>query len=129
MIEEGRKIELLGKAHAVVLPSSFCVREEISLAFYAASKRARSPVQLRRAAAAALGLCTRIGRHSGASYEESGCDPLVYGGKVYDWLVAEGATATDILTVGRQVVDAVNEALYPAPSEVAAKQDFSVAGA
>lgn len=129
MIDEGQKVELLGKPHAVVLPASFCVREEISLAFYAASKRARSPVQLRRAAAAAIGLCTRIGRHSAASYEESGCDPLVYGGKVYDWLVGEGATAPEILKVGRQVVDLVNEALYPAPAEVAAKQDFSEAGA
>lgn len=115
-------VKLLDQDHAVTLPP-FAEREEIAVAHTRALRG--NGGTLPRASAAAIGLCTRIGRLSGVDYAACGCDPLVYGGRVYGWLREKGATLDDILIAGRVVVEQVNAALYPRKAEVDAQVGFS----
>lgn len=79
------KVTLLGRSHAVAAPPSIIEQEELYLAWRDARK-SRGGRGIPRAAAALVGMCTRIGREAGVSYAECGCDPVVYGGRIYDWL-------------------------------------------
>lgn len=100
---------MLGKAHAVDLPKSIIQREELLSTW--ARHRGKGGHRSLRVACALVGACTRIGRLAKASYEESGCDPVVYGGLVYDYLRTEG---------GAQGIDGIAEAAMAIEGELVA---------
>lgn len=94
------RVEILGRKHAVTLPSSLIQREELYLA-WAEARDGEGPVYRNvRLACALVGACTRIGRESGVTYEGSGCDAAVYGGRVYDHLRAAGVVLDEKNTRG-----------------------------
>ncbi len=103
-MDEPIKVQLLGRAHTVATPQSLIEQEEIYIAWREASEKPRG-LRIIRAAAAVVGMCTRIGRESGVTYAEAGCDPLVYGGKVYDWLRTQGPKAVDGLVVAAKAIE------------------------
>lgn len=118
-------IALLGRQHAVVLPS-LADREDLAAAWLKARKRGGGAVL--RVNAAVLGLCTRLGRESEADFGASGCDVLVYGGAVYSWLRSQGVTPAALVEVAQPALMACLESLAPREEEVKAKEDFSEAG-
>lgn len=115
-------ITLLGKDWKVKLPG-LAAREEISLAWDESAPAGRS--RLFRAASAALGLCTPLGRRAGADYAAHKCDPYSYGGWVYEWLREQGLTHKQILDAARPLISFVSENLAPREQEVAAKAGFT----
>lgn len=104
----------VGNTHAIVLPN-FADREEVVAAW--ARARDDGGVRLLRAYAAALGLGTRIGRHSGARLAPD-YDASRYGGDVYSYLVGAGIDRADIARAGEAVVLAMGAHLAPRKTEV-----------
>ena len=120
------QIELLGKPHAIILPS-YAEREEIYVAW--GQVQTGNPMRKYRALAAAIGLCTRLGRHAEADYVALGCEPLRYGGAVYGYLRDQGATREQVVTAGMTIIELVSDALFPREAEVAAELGKSEASA
>ena len=97
-------IEILGERHIVTLPG-FTEREEVFAADVDVSRAKDPGLRRLRSLAAAIGMCTRIGRRSGASYKDHGFDPLSYGGA--------------LLSQPRgHLMAAVSDGLYPRAAEV-----------
>lgn len=113
--QEPRRVELLGARHTVTLPN-FAAREELLVAYH--EVRERGGVVLLRVYSAALGLCTRLGKQSGADYGKHRFDVLAYGGEVYAWLRGQGLTASQIAQAGQPVILDVAEAVFPSADEV-----------
>ena len=118
------QVEILGRKHAILLPG-LAEREEIILAL---GDEDASPAVKRRARAAALGLCTRLGRESGTTLAAHGYDVLAYGGAVYGWLREQGATMMDVAVQGNACIDAVAMGLAPREAEVESALGNSGAG-
>lgn len=110
-------IEILGERHIVTLPG-FTEREEIFAADVDVSRAKDPGLRRLRPLAAAIGLCTRIGRRSEASYKDHGFDPLSYGGEVSGWLREQGATPKQIAEAGAVIINHIAENLYPRAAEV-----------
>lgn len=118
-------IDVGGRKHAVIMPD-FAAREELLVAYGGA--RDRGGVALLRVYAAAIGLCTRLGREAGADYGAHRYDVLAYGGAVYGWLRQGGASVKLIAELGGPLIVSVSESLYPRQSEVDAAAGNSGAG-
>lgn len=120
-------ITLLGKQHAIQLPPDFATRDEILAAWIPAAQKQKNAIH--RVNAALLGVCTRIGRYAAKdkvkTYEECECDPFVYGGLVYTWLMRKGATLSEMNEAAIVLVKQINASRAPTEDEVAAKADFS----
>ena len=114
---EPTKVDLLGRSHAVVMPD-FAAREELVVAYGEAMRR--KGVALLRVYAAALGLCTRLGREAEADYGAHRYDVLSYGGAVYSYLRGQGVSTQDLAAAAGPVVVAVLSATFPRAAEVEA---------
>lgn len=141
------RVLLLGREHAVVLPGQI-ERMELAVAWDRARSRRSPGLALYRAAAAMVGLCTRLGRSAGIAYGDAGCDALVYGGAVYNWLATPPTAAEleadkvrgqqpikaapldqgELLRAAAAIYEALVPTLVPTDAEVKAKADFSGAG-
>jgi len=141
------RVPLLGREHAVVLPGQI-ERMELVVAWDRALRRRAPGLALYRAGAALVGLCTRIGRAAGVTYGDSGCDALVYGGAVYNWLATPPTEAeleadkargqqplkaasfdqAELLRAAAAIYEQIVPTLVPTDAEVKAKADFSGAG-
>lgn len=115
-MESKPTITLAGKVLEVTLPGDFCTREELVIALGQSHGKTTS----RRACAAIIGLCTRVGRMAKADYAAHGSDPLRYGGPVYDWLHGQGVSWDEILTATAVLADLLQEAAFPSDAEVTA---------
>lgn len=120
------KIALLGKQHVVTAPPSIIDQEEIYLAWQEVTGNPRGGMRVLRAAFALVGMCTRIGRESGVTYAAAGCDPLVYGGRVYDWTAAKAAVDAKEAVTAAGVISGVLVANLRALQEAQAQAVFSV---
>lgn len=118
-------VRLLGRDWPVTLPEDFAAREEMATA-YAQSGDGKQRVM--RVYAAALGLSTGLGRAAKADYLGAGCDPYLYGGRVYQYLRQQGADLREIAGQGEQVMAALLAALFPRQGEVDAREGFTAAG-
>lgn len=108
-------IEVLGEHLPVTLPD-FATREELVLAWDEARKR--GGLQALHVYAAALGLCTRIGRWSEVDYQKSGYNVLAYGRAVYSKLRTEKKLPPDKLAqAGVKLIDLLAEGLFPSDAE------------
>jgi hypothetical protein len=121
--ERGADEVVVERLHAVAPPPSITEQEEIFMA-YRDARRVRGGKAMPRAAAALVGLCTRIGRESGVTYAECGFDPLAYGGRVLDWIRLQPGNVDGLVEAA--------EAIYPvlvrsitARNEAATLADFS----
>lgn len=112
---EPQRIALLGEHHAVTLPD-FAAREELLVAY--GEVRKRGGIALLRVYAAAVGLCTRVGRRSEADYTRHRFDVLAYGGEVYGYLRKQKATPEQIANAALPIIAAIGAELYPRESEV-----------
>jgi hypothetical protein len=108
-------ISLLGRSHAITLPD-FAAAEELLAAL--GETKDGAPSRRLRAMSAIVGLCTRIGRESGADYAAHRFDALAYGGEVYGWLRAKGAKPADIATAAMVILGPLSESLFPREQEV-----------
>lgn len=111
---DAEQIELLGRKHGVLLPD-FATREELVASFAATTSRGGTAVL--RCYAALIGLCTRIGRESGADYAAHRFDPLAYGGQVYGWLREQDVSVANIGTVGIRLLNMVVLETFPRKAE------------
>jgi hypothetical protein len=118
------RVSLLGRSHAVVPPPSLIEQEELYLAWQEARAKPKG-LRIIRVAAALVGLCTRIGREAGASYPACDCDPLVYGGAVYNWIRTQGPNAVDGLVDAAVAIEPVLARSLLALSEAQKRADFS----
>jgi hypothetical protein len=108
-------IKLLDRTLPVSFPG-FAAREEIMVGYGEVSKR--GGVALLRVYAAALGLCTRLGKEAGADYAACKYDLLTYGGTVYGYLRENGVSPKDIATAAVPIILAISEATFPRQQEV-----------
>lgn len=110
-------VDLGGETHAVTVPRDFAICEELVVAYSGAVQR--GGVSALRAGAAILGLCTRLGRLSGADYAAHRFDALAYGGEVYGWL--RRSKRCEIGEIGRAasaIFPRLLEATFPREAEV-----------
>lgn len=112
---EPQRVTLLGEQHAVTLPD-FAAREELLVAY--GDLRHRRGVAVLRVYAAAIGLCTRIGRRSEADFARHRFDVLAYGGEVYGWLRERKATPEQIAQAALPIICVIGVELYPREVEV-----------
>lgn len=115
--------EALGRSH-LIRPPDFAATEELLVAFSETAKRPGS-AQL-RVWSAMLGICTRLGRDSGADYAAHRFDVLAYGGEVYSWLRKQGMSPAEIATAAGPVLTVLAESAFPRASEVEAAAGNSV---
>lgn len=113
------QVELLGRKHTIVLPG-FAEREECVVLWTQIDFKQGMIRNLRRYAAA-IGLCTRIGRESGQTLAEHNYDMMSYGGAVYSWLRENGAEPVDLRQPGESCMSACNDSLFPRKIEVDAE--------
>lgn len=118
-------VTVFGREYAISLPD-FDKREDLALSWHTAAGAADGAA-LRRIAAAALGLCTPIGKRAGVAWEAHGCNVLAYGGKVYSWLREQKATIPDIVEQGGKAVAACADSVFPREAEVETRSGFSAA--
>lgn len=114
----------------VTLPG-FAEREDLVQSWAACAAREGEDVdvlRMRRVAAAAIGMCTPIGREAKVDYARCGYDVLGYGGRVYAALAERGVGLAEVVRAGSAVLDVVVVGLYPRASEVAARASFSEVG-
>lgn len=131
-----KKILLLGEQHTILLPG-WSEREELAFAYADLVNRldqdSNTHPQLLRMYAAAIGICSdRIKRRSleaGIDYLKLGCNPLEYGGKVYNFLCENSkdhrALKAEIVEAGLQCLSLVGEALAPRRSEIETSANFT----
>lgn len=124
-MDEVIKITLAGKQHAVTAPPSIIGQEELYYAWQDAIGNPRGGLRVIRVAFALVGMCTRIGRESGATYAASGCDALVYGGCVYDWFAARNHVDAKEAVAAAVVICGVLVTNLHALREAQSQADFS----
>jgi hypothetical protein len=108
-------ITLLGRSHAVTLPD-FAAAEELLAAL--GETKDGAPSRRLRAMSAIVGLCTRVGRESGADYAAHRFDALAYGGEVYSWLRGRKASPSEIATAALTILGPLTDSLFPREQEV-----------
>lgn len=117
----------VGDEHDVMLPNSFALRAQLLEAMHTAHK-AGSRVLMLVWSSAALGLCSRIGRHSGVRLAPD-YDVLRYGQDVRDWLHERGVDPIRIDAEGARLLDLLLAAQAPTKAEVAeAKRPLDAPG-
>jgi hypothetical protein len=109
------QIEALGRKHAVILPD-YAAREEIIVAHNTAIRR--GGVTRMRYYSAVLGLCTRLGKESGADYAACAFDVLAYGGVVYGHLRKNGMTPEHIVVAASAVIGKLFDETFPTDKEI-----------
>lgn len=124
MDDQVKHVELLGRKHAVTLPG-FAEREEIAVFKHECDTKRMSTFATLRRYAAAVGLCTRLGRESGQTLSAHGYDLLSYGGAVYGWLREQGLVPKDVIAPARTCMDDCAANLFPRESEVKAEMGNS----
>lgn len=89
---------ILGARVQFELPKSAAARWDVL---------ALSGSNLRRAAAMALALCwPKLGRKvRQAGIDYTGDNPAVFGGRVLDYLIGEGASLREVMAAGAQAID------------------------
>lgn len=113
------------ETHAVRLPRSFTVREELATAWLAAAD-AEDVMRLRRVAAATLALASRVSeRLTAAKVKPYDGDVLGYGAAAYDYLHDQGMAAPAIIEAASSIMKAVLENLYPREVELREAAGFS----
>ena len=112
-------ITLLGKDWPITLPD-FATREDVAVA----NAGARGLPRL-RIYAAAIGLCTGIGKAAGVALDAPGYDVMAYGRQVYSYIREKGATPAEVDTVGLTLSLLVLESVSPRKEEVRAAEDFT----
>lgn len=115
------------RLHVVTLPASHADRQDLVVSYFASKER--DGMARARVYAAAIGLTTRIGRESGVTFGGCDCNVFVYGGKVFDYLHAQGVEPAHIGTAGGAILDRIFEVLAPSADEVKAAEGNSEAGA
>ena len=126
-MDEKRAVNVGKRTLPVRLPS-FADREDLVVA-WGVVVAAGDGMALRRVAAAALGLCTPVGRQSRADFARHGCSVASYGGEVYGYMREHGAELEGVVRAGGEVVAMCADGLFPRAPEVDATADFSGAGA
>lgn len=118
------RIEFLGETHTVTWPD-WATREELGLAYgaYGAGEFG----QRVRVAAAAIALCSRVGRRLNVDYLKCGCNPLVVGGLAWQRLREAGHSNEEIIKAGYEILTALVEHIWPRASEVEQAKDFTPA--
>ena len=116
------RVRLLGAEHAVVLPRSIIEQEELYTAWREVTAAKKPGMRTLRIACALVGMCTRVGRHAGVTYDEAGSNPAAYGGRIYDWMVDHGGT--DGVVAAAVAIDAVLTAALLARAEAPKKAAF-----
>jgi len=111
-----------GREYPLTLPD-FDKREDLALSWHQAAT-ASDGASLRRIAAAALGLCSLLGKRSGASWEACGCNVLAYGGKVYSYLREAKATIPEVMEQGGIAVGLCADSVFPREAEVDTRAGF-----
>ena len=80
---------------------------------------------LRRVAAAAIGLCTRVGKLSRADYARHGCNIRSYGGAVANYLHEQGEDVEPVMRAGMAILAHVAEHEAPSKEEVDDRAGFT----
>lgn len=115
------------KSHAVLVPKDFATRDELLDAWAPLARKGDRVIV--RVCAALIGACTRIGRYAEQdkvpTYEGCDCNVMRYGGAVYTWLIAHGATVEDIVRAGGEVAVVLHASRAPREAEVKAQADFT----
>lgn len=105
----------------VVFPD-YATRQDLAVAW---AENSENVMALRRVAAAAVGLCTRVGRLSKADYGRCKCDPLVYGGAVFSYLHEQGVTMEDTMRAGMAILSGLALSMAPSEPEVEERAGFT----
>lgn len=108
-------ITLKGESLPVSLPD-LVVREELAIA--SSDAQSRGGLLPLRVSAAAIGLCTPVGRRAKADLARAKYDLLAYGGAVYSWLREQGVTHADLAEQGGVCLRLVLAGLFPREDEV-----------
>jgi hypothetical protein len=125
------KLTIKGESHGVILPG-FAEREELALAYQGQLKLQKEDdgvrIQFFRLFSAALGIMVpRLGRRlaeKGISYEKCGADPIVFGGKAYNYFREQGYSTEEISSSGIALFGFLSENLSPKEQEVKEKANF-----
>ena len=124
--QKAHDARLLGNVSPRPLPApdAFAVAEEWAAAYYASLDVGGHPMI--RAMSAALGLCTRIGKQSGAAYNPSSAFAVLdYGAAIYSWLRVQGVSTEAILVAAQPCAEAILASLAPRESEVKERANFT----
>jgi hypothetical protein len=113
----------LGTTSWPVTMPDFAIREELVGAWGACAED--DFMRARRVYAAAVGLCTVVGKRGKLDYARHRHDVLSYGGAAYSFLREQGESLEDICRAGAQIVAHIAERLAPRASEVADRSGFS----
>lgn len=105
----------------VTLPD-FAIREELVVAWTDAGE---DFMALRRVCAAAVGLCTRVGRLSKADFARHNCNVRSYGGAVYNYLHDQGESLETVMRAGYAILAHIAEQMAPRKEEVDDRVDFT----
>mgnify|MGYP001766746316 CR=1 FL=1 len=121
MIPTDIKVKIGPNSWPVSLPD-FITREDILFKWHEAQD---DVLVTRRVSAAAVGLCTRVGKLAKADYARSRCDVLVYGGQVYTYLREQGVPLEEVLRAGFEIVSCMVNHVAPRASEVEERVGFT----
>lgn len=130
-------VKILGQSLPIARPDRATIEElmqqlfELQRAWEAADAEERSGglvARSHRLNAAFLGLSTQLGDRAKASWSKSGCDAMVYGGKVLSYLLEQGASRTELAEAAKPLVVWLSGFMFPRAKEVEEKTGFSRAG-
>lgn len=105
----------------VTLPD-FVVRQELTTAWVECGE---DYMALRRVCAAAVGLCTRVGKLSRADYARHNCNVRSYGGAVYNYLHDQGESLETVMRAGYAILAHIAEQMSPSKEEVDGRVGFT----
>lgn len=111
------KVTLGGEEHEVVLPQQWAVRRELVLGCVRNSLRG---------GAAVVGACVPSLKLK-ASYAGHHCEPVAYGGAVWEELSMRGIGDGEIVEQSVAIFNALRELAFPSAEEVEGAEDFSSA--
>lgn len=130
---EPLKIKVGPSEWPVIIPPEFSMREELVAAWGACPDD--DFMRLRRVAAAAIGLCTRVGTlakraNAKADYVKADYNVLTYGGQMWDYMHSQGVPIAEVITSGIAILSALAEEYAPPKAaEVKEREVFSGAAA
>ena len=112
-------IKLKDREYRITLPG-FAEREDIAIGYSSEEGQRRQ----QRALFGALGLCVPELGGGLAAYEKTGCDLIIYGGRVYSALMAAGHDREELATAAVQCFTLACESLFPRENEVTKTEAF-----
>lgn len=124
MESNGHLTIVLGKdSYKVSVPHSFADREDVVAAW---SKAGDSVSRSKRAYAMTIGICVpTVAKLAKADYAKLGCDDLIFGAAVYDYLRSAGVSAADITVAATACFHVCYDGLFPREEEVKSKEVFT----